>query len=112
MDGKIAGIWIPKEEAAAWAQIYKEVGCPHNEIVANLIRLCDHFALSQLAPFVEEEMAVARANIRRVGNREMTRDEEERMQLIILERLRRISVPDLERGIRFTPEDVAKRRII
>lgn len=112
MDGKITGIWIPEEEAVAWAQVYKDVGCSHDEIVANLIRLCDHFALSQLAPFVEEEMAVARANIRRVGNREMTRDEEERMQLIILERLRRIGIPDLERGIRFTPEDVAKRRII
>jgi len=97
---EIVAIRIPREDVVAWAKLYKEIGCSHNEITTYLILLCDRFALNHLSHTIEEGMRIARARFFQDFNREITPEEEKEIRLAILNQIR-------EQIAGLKPEDVA-----
>lgn len=102
--GELREAGIPDEDAMNWMKTLYDIGLDFQEIEEVMIRLNDTYAKTILQKFIEEEMVIIENEFKIRFGKELTAEQREKLLHLTLERLKKISLTDLKRGIRFEME--------
>ncbi|MBI5733174.1 hypothetical protein HY967_04495 [Candidatus Jorgensenbacteria bacterium] len=98
-------ISIPDDDAVNWIKIFQEIGMNSEEIDTAMIRLNDTYAKMKIGKYVDDEVARLIAELQRSTGKQTTEEQFVVAYNMVFERLRKIKLSDLERGIRYLNEN-------
>jgi len=96
----VSKINIPDSDVSGWMKALLESGFNMEEVESMLIGANDKYALLRLKVYLQDEMKIMEEMAKQKFGQPPTEEQKKALAELILARLRKIKLSDLERGVR------------